>query len=50
MHETVEHLAKNNKEWIHSFVGVFAKMQANGYSEFDLNTQQLDTDFWTHMK
>ena len=45
--DTVEHFAHNLKDWIDSFVVTFTKMQANGYSEGQLRTQNLDAKFFT---
>ena len=43
----MEHFAHNLKDWIDSFVVTFTKMQANGYSEGQLTTQNLDLKFFT---
>ena len=45
--DTVEHFAHNLKDWINSFVVTFTKMQANGYSDGQLRTQNLDVKFFT---
>ena len=47
--DTVEHFARDNEDWIQSFTAVFSRMQANGYTGDQLNTQDLQ-GFFKHME